>query len=440
VAFFEKEDEYLLYWKNKILKTLLWVIVIFGLISYIPAIIVSVQEQLLYVVIIDTFALLLAFFLLYNKTLSYYYKTSILMILFYFLGIGLLILLGPYGAGFGWLLGFPVSTAILLNRNAAYTAILINFISMSILGLLIHQGFFDQMLLSDYAFDAWIINSVNILSLSIIIVYPITVIVANMKNKLFQEQLLNQQKEEMVKLIAKKEKVLKKRNQQLEKTNKELDNFIYRVSHDLRAPLLSVIGLIEISKKEESQANRNTYLELIFKLTNKLDRFIKELITFSRTTRMDISYQSIDFNSIIDSVIEDLKFMDNFNKIQIKRSIKKEGEFYSDTMRLKVIFSNLISNAIKYSFSMDREPYILIEVEAGKNYASILVEDNGMGIKEERLSKIFDMFYRANDTHEGTGLGLYIVKEAVIKLQGTIDAESELNKGTRFKMTIPNSR
>lgn len=111
----------------------------------------------------------------------------------------------------------------------------------------------------------------------------------------------------------------------------------------------------------------------------------------------------------------------------------------TDKTRLKIILNNLISNAIKFQFSQDqsRKPFVNISLEATSSMYVITVQDNGKGIDEHHLGHIFDMFYRANEYAQGSGLGLYILKESVIKLGGTVEAESVLGEGTTFKIKIP---
>jgi signal transduction histidine kinase len=129
--------------------------------------------------------------------------------------------------------------------------------------------------------------------------------------------------------------------------------------------------------------------------------------------------------------------MDNMERIWRVVEVKQTGTFYSAISRLNIIFNNLLSNAIKYA-DMDKEnPMLEVRVTADDQKAEIRISDNGEGIPEESLTKIFDMFYRASTKGVGSGLGLYIVKEAVEKIQGTIQVQSEPGKGTEFILTIP---
>ena len=122
--------------------------------------------------------------------------------------------------------------------------------------------------------------------------------------------------------------------------------------------------------------------------------------------------------------------------IDRKISISGRSSFYSDQRRIKVIFNNLISNAIRYSNGKD--PVIEIDVKINKINADIVISDNGTGIERKHQRKVFEMFYRATDINAGSGLGLYIVKESIDKLNGDIDMVSDVGKGTKFLISLPN--
>jgi signal transduction histidine kinase len=132
--------------------------------------------------------------------------------------------------------------------------------------------------------------------------------------------------------------------------------------------------------------------------------------------------------------------MDNVNKIQKKINITQQGDFFTSATRLDILFNNLISNAIKYADLRKSDPYLEVLITAGPKEAEICVRDNGEGIPSDSVSKIFDMFFRASRRGTGSGLGLYIVREAIQKIKGTIEVKSELGKGTEFVVVIPNLR
>ena len=231
---------------------------------------------------------------------------------------------------------------------------------------------------------------------------------------------------------------LASRNEELVKINTELDSLVYSVSHNLRAPLMSVLGLVNLVKIETDPKAIHHYHELIEKSVNKLDDTLKEILDYSRNARLDLQVVKIDFNEMTRDTLEKMQFMTGVENIDIRISVNEEIAFYSDYYRLSVVMNNLISNAIKYYDEGKKNSFFHISITVDDKKAKLIFEDNGIGIDAEALPRIFDMFFRATNKTTGSGLGLYIVKEAVEKLQGVIAIESSVGQGTTFKIEIPN--
>lgn len=234
----------------------------------------------------------------------------------------------------------------------------------------------------------------------------------------------------------KAEEKLQRTNNELSKRNTELDNFVYSVSHDLRAPIASVLGLINLAKKDIDVHMKDMYLDMIYKSAVQQDLFIKEILDQSRNSRLEVKREEILFQPLIDETFNQLKFSLNGGQpVEKIIRINQDGPFMSDRWRLKVILNNIISNAIRYRNG--RDPVIKVNIDIDNNAAVLAIEDNGKGIEKEHLPNIYKMFYRATDDGAGSGLGLYIVKEAIEKLNGEIEIESEVGKGTSVKLHIP---
>lgn len=230
----------------------------------------------------------------------------------------------------------------------------------------------------------------------------------------------------------------KKQEEDIKRTNFELDSFVYRASHDLRAPLKSVLGLVSLAFKEKDDTERARYLGMVEKSVLRLDNFIEDLTNFSRNNRLSITPREIYFEDIVEHSWENLKYMDTHSNVKIELDIKYRYSFYSDDNRLTIIFQNLLSNAIKYRNSNLSVSVINIRIRSMKEGVLIEIQDNGIGIKQEYLDKIFDMFFRASHDSNGSGLGLYITRQVVEKLGGTIDVESTYGEGTKFEIYLPN--
>jgi PAS domain S-box-containing protein len=229
----------------------------------------------------------------------------------------------------------------------------------------------------------------------------------------------------------------------LQKVNYELDNFVYHASHDLRSPLRSVLGLINIIRIEDNPLKVQEVVNMIEKSIIKLDGLITDLLTLSRNNRVKDALLFIDFESQVKECIESFSHFNNYKsgagKLQVNVEVNQNILFLSDVTRINIVLNNLISNAIKYQRQNIDNPYINIKVDVDDEKAIIVVEDNGEGIQEEQLSKIFDMFYRASESSEGSGLGLYIVKNVLEKIKGKITYHSVYREGTTFCVEIPNS-
>jgi signal transduction histidine kinase len=228
----------------------------------------------------------------------------------------------------------------------------------------------------------------------------------------------------------------RKKKEDLEKINGELDRFVYSASHDLRAPLLSIQGLVGVALAETTSANDKQYYTLIGDRVTKLDEFIKEIVEYSRNARTEIVTEPVDLKELMNDVVGNLQYMEGTEDIQIYISAP-ETKINLDKSRTRIILSNILANAIKYHNLRQENPWIEIKSECFETYCTICITDNGTGIQSDRQHKIFDMFYRATDRSSGSGLGLFIVKETVLKLEGKVSVKSEYGNGSEFVVTLP---
>ncbi len=238
--------------------------------------------------------------------------------------------------------------------------------------------------------------------------------------------------------LKKVELKLQKKNNELGQTNSELDRFVYSVSHDLSAPLKSIRGLVNVSRIDKQQPTE-TYLGKIETSALKLESFISEILDYSRNKRLWQQPEPINIKELCIELIENLKFIDGFEKVKIDLDNLNGKIITTDKSRLKMIMNNLLSNAVKFQQKSSGEiPYIRVSSMVSDTRSVIIkIEDNGQGIKAEFQNRIFEMFFRATDAEKGSGLGLYIAKEAVEKIGGRIWAHSEYGKGSIFQVEIP---
>jgi len=229
---------------------------------------------------------------------------------------------------------------------------------------------------------------------------------------------------------------LRNKVRELEKTNDELNRFIYSISHELRAPLVSVIGIVNLVKMEGLFNSSGEYWELIESCSVKLDYYIQKTLQYYKNNKNLSDKAEINFPKLVEEIIQEYSPNEPDTKFNV--SINQTEPFYGDTFRIEVILGNLISNAIKYQKEEAGAKLVDISIHVSMISAEIIIKDNGLGILNEHLDKIFTQFFKAKN-NRGSGLGLFIVKEALNKIGGTISVSSTVNQGTTFKINIPNA-
>lgn len=244
---------------------------------------------------------------------------------------------------------------------------------------------------------------------------------------------VNEESERRLHTLAEEIKV---KNINLEKTNAELDRFLYSTSHDLRSPLLSIKGLVNITRNEAMRPEVKKYLSMIEERADRLDFFIRDIIDYSRNSRTGLCFDLVDIQKLVCEVQQNFQFLEGASNIDFQNEIFPD-EVVVDRSRAMIVLNNLISNAIKYHRLDGKNQWIKTCISKTENTLTIMIADNGQGIHADRKDKVFEMFYRGTERSQGSGLGLYIVKEAVDKMKGTIRVESTEGEGTSFFVTIP---
>jgi signal transduction histidine kinase len=225
----------------------------------------------------------------------------------------------------------------------------------------------------------------------------------------------------------------------VQKLNKELDKFVYSASHDLKAPLSSLRGLLTLAKMEKDPTMSSIYFEKMGTTISQAENFIKNITEYSRNARVEKKIVEINFKSFVEELFQDLSFSSGHPPVKLHFSLHDEI-IHTDINRLQTIIGNILSNGIKYSDRKKSESWIRIKSRKENQTWQIEIEDNGIGIEASHLPKLFDMFYRANEQSTGSGLGLYIVAESLQSLEGSIEVSSEIGQGTKFVIRIPETK
>ena len=224
---------------------------------------------------------------------------------------------------------------------------------------------------------------------------------------------------------------------QLQNRNKELDDFTYVVSHDLKEPLITVEGYSRILLKDHSQEKNGStveYVQSIIQSCTRMKGLIDDLLVLSRVSRLTELMENVSLNDVLNEVLEDLQFSIQEKHITILMP-DLVLTYYCNPTHLKLVLRNLISNAIK--FTMNDSPFIKITMEQNDKRILCSIQDNGIGIEKRFFDKIFVIFQRLHPEYEGSGAGLAIVKKIIELYQGQIWLESEIGKGTTFYFSLP---
>lgn len=223
-----------------------------------------------------------------------------------------------------------------------------------------------------------------------------------------------------------------------EKKNIELDSFFYRISHDLKGPITSMMSLGYIAKMDVKDQKALKYFEDYETQTTRLNNIVDELLNLTKISFSSENKKKIDFEKIVYDCLGSYKYLENYKKIKFNIDIQPEIEYQAEWSLINTIIQNLIENGIKYARIEENNPKLDISIHENQNQSiNITVIDNGIGMDEETQEKIFTMFYRVNRNIQGSGIGLHILQRAVDKMQGHIELKSKLNEGSSFTITLP---
>lgn len=230
---------------------------------------------------------------------------------------------------------------------------------------------------------------------------------------------------------------IKETKQNLKLINNELELYVYKASHDLRGPVTTILGLINIWKTDNPAQVAVKYLGMLEQTTKKLDDALTSMIKAMQVKEVNTFKDYIAFAPFIDNILGNFVNFEGFNKITIIKEINYKGKFLSNKFILETIFQNLIENAIKYQLYDLSDSFLKITVtEISTGNIQLIFEDNGRGIDPSIQSRVFDMYYTGNYDSRGSGLGLYLVQKSMEKLKGEIFLESRIDHGTKFSLTL----
>ncbi len=226
----------------------------------------------------------------------------------------------------------------------------------------------------------------------------------------------------------------------LEKSKTEMDRIIYSASHDLRSPISSILGLLNLLGLAHTDQEKNEYMFMIQASVMKLDSLVQNLGRISKNNNEAVRDEKVDFDKLFDLVKNELSFHPNFQKINFEKSLAQNHIFYSDFKRIKLVLSNILKNCLDFIDLNKSQNFADVEFISSPEKVIMKIFDNGTGISKSNKDRVFDLFYRGSDRSRGSGIGLFESKEIVIKLGGKIKLNSEYTLGTSIEIEIPNSK
>ncbi|MEZ4799078.1 MAG: hybrid sensor histidine kinase/response regulator [Flavobacteriales bacterium] len=228
------------------------------------------------------------------------------------------------------------------------------------------------------------------------------------------------------------------KSEELAQANSDLEKFIYSASHDLRSPLVSIKGVIQLAKTEAIEGKAAEYFDMIEKSVSKLDSFVQNIIHYYQNIKTEDASQIIDIEQLVSDVVNQYRSYENYDAVEIKKAINVTGDFYGDSYRLKIVLGNILANALKFIDATKTTKTLEIEVIQNVEKLLLRISDNGLGMNDESLKIVENIFNNRDNRGPGNGVGLYLVRDAVQRMNGKIQVSSTMGTGSKFIIEIPN--
>lgn len=378
----------------------------------------------------------------------------------------ILLLGGVNSPQMAWFLALPLTAFLIIGQNAGYGWTLI-----TVIGLFVFFFFGPQKELM-LALDAGAAEPLHFIGLSGLVLYILMIVdvyekgrvaamtqLDNIQRKIMAKSLmleeqkraiksqnqaifeqnnaLEKQYQEIVNINNSLERIIHDRTFKLKEALHDLDTFLYESSHALRRPVSSILGLLQVIRMEN---NPDVQVELTLRLEDTvrgMDNMLQKLIFINTIGQPYDFNESIDFKEMLDQITNKHRSLIDERKMKIDAQLGV-NHMVSSTHLIFVMLDNLLENAFLYSDATGRRrPYVELKVKEQDRHVSITVSDNGIGIPSECKERIFDLFYRASMLSTGNGLGLYMVKKVVERLEGTITMKTEERRFTTFEIMLP---
>jgi signal transduction histidine kinase len=431
----KKKQQGVRYIRERIFHELSFSVVYLGIFVLLISEYASFKAKLYPVALIDLVFYLLLLVAATSRRMSFIYRVLLMLVVFYLIGIGMLVLLGPFGAGWLWLFAFVCSTSLLLEFRYSMMALGLSVVTTVLLGFFIASEIQITPYFAQYNMAGWLAVSANFLALVVFVSVSFAVIVRNIEKNIdhlnFMKDSLQQNR---VKLLALKDRA--------EESDRLKSLFLSNMSHEIRSPMNAILGFSSLLRNPDlSREKTNEYLTIINDRGEILMKLINDLLDISRIEANELKLVSEEFDvpDLLSSVWKVFKDNPHYSIKEIDFHLtlpdEQNHKIVADPVRVQQVITNLVHNSFKFT----ERGYVNIGYECRKDEFLFYVRDSGVGIEEEKVSLIFERFNQAEDfnQHSGTGLGLAISKALVEKMGGTIWVVSQVGKGSTFYFTLP---
>ncbi len=433
-----KSRDGLPYWQEKILLYLMLIFMIFVPISYIPSVILAIKVELWTIVIIDTVGYGFLIYLFLNKRLSVIFRVSSILLISYLIGVVLLLIVGPFGAGYLWLFFVPILASIFLSARVSLIAVFINLLTLIGLGIAYSNGYANEIALTEFNLQSWFVISANFIFLDLITTVAIVFVINGLEKTLKNELVISES-------LIKKSRELKIAKDAAEKSELMKSNFLAQMSHEIRSPISTVMSFISLVKDKMDLTEDEETAEYFNTIRSGSDRIIRTIdMILSMSEIQSGSYAAeIEKVCLLDDVIQPLikEFSqvsaDKNLQIKVTNLVNNDGIVQADIYSLTQIFANLIDNAVKYT---EKGSIFIVLSEQGESL-KVEIVDTGIGMSSEYINELFNPFSQEYGGYsrrfKGVGLGLALVKKYCELNDADISVESEKDKGTKFTVILP---
>ncbi|MFM9837511.1 MAG: sensor histidine kinase [Cyclobacteriaceae bacterium] len=253
------------------------------------------------------------------------------------------------------------------------------------------------------------------------------------------EEIASQQEEltAAIEEVVDKNKMLLKTLRSLEERNQELDQILYRISHDLRSPITSINGVLNVLEYEPRTDTQQICIDHIRDKSSQMDELLKSLSILAKTNSNDVHYAETPIEQLVRDCISDLRFVPNFSAVVIRTESVGNKMIFTDRLLISIVIKALLANALNFR-APSQDGFVLIKTKVEDSFFEIEIVDDGEGISDLIKGQIFNMFYRGSERSTGSGLGLYVARKISEQLKGVINFNSTNGIAT-FKLVVPSS-